>query len=92
MAACVAMPVKIRRSFSVNALVAICESRFMMPRSSSPWSNGTHIVDRMPCMMMLWAPEKRLSMVASEESTACFSRMTSLMMLLERMISSFCSP
>ena len=41
-----------------------------MPSSSSWCSSGTVIVERMPCMMMEWAPEKRLSMVASDDSTA----------------------
>ena len=66
-AACAAMPVKICRSFSVNALVAICESMCMMPSSSSPCSSGTHMVERMPCMMIECAPEKRESMVASDD-------------------------
>ena len=58
MAACAAMPVQICKSFSVNALVAICESRCMRPRISSAWSSGTVMVERMPCMMIEWAPEK----------------------------------
>ena len=59
--------VKICRSFSVNALVAICESMCMMPSSSSAWSSGTHMVERMPCMMIECAPEKRESIVASDD-------------------------
>jgi hypothetical protein len=39
---------------------------------------GTVMVERMPCMMIEWAPEKRLSMVASEESTAALCWVTSL--------------
>jgi adenylate cyclase len=39
----------------------------MMPSSSSPWSSGTHMVERIPCMMIECAPEKRESMVASDD-------------------------
>ena len=41
-----------------------------MPSSSSPCSSGTVIVERMPCMMIECAAEKRLSIVASDDSTA----------------------
>ena len=78
-AAWLAMPVKSCRSFSVNALVAISESMCMMPSSSSSCSSGTLMVERMPCMMIECAPEKRLSIVASDDSTAVLCCTTSLM-------------
>ena len=87
-AACAAMPVKICRSFSVKALVAICESMCMMPSSSSTWSSGTHMVERMPCMMIECAPEKRESMVASDESTAFLCCSTSARIDLDSTICS----
>ena len=40
-----------------------------MPSSSSWWSSGTVIVERMPCMMIECAAENRLSIVASDDST-----------------------
>ena len=84
-----AMPAKICRSFSVKALVAIIESRCMIPSSSSWWSSGTVIVERMPCMMIECAAEKRLSMVASDDSTAALLVTTSFRIDFDRTICSF---
>ncbi len=69
-AAWLAMFWNICRSFSVNAFVAICESRIMMPSKSPECSSGTAMLERMPCMIIECAPLNRLSTIASELSTA----------------------
>ena len=47
-----------------------------MPSSSSPDSSGTHIVERMPCMMIECAPENRASIVASPSKDTNAGRVT----------------
>ena len=49
------------------------------------------MVERMPCMMIECAPEKRESIEASLESTAALSRSTSLMMVVESTTCSSCA-
>ena len=77
-AAWLAMPANSCRSFSPKASVATMLSRCMTPSSSSWWTSGTVMVERMPCMMIEWAPEKRLSIEASADSTAVFCCTTSV--------------
>ena len=61
----------------------------MIPKSSSRWSSGTVMVERIPCMMTECAAEKRLSMVASDDSTDALLVTTSARIDLDSTICSF---
>ncbi|MNC96443.1 hypothetical protein D3C83_138150 [compost metagenome] len=68
----------------MNAFDVNSESRCMIPRRSEPYSSGRVIVERMPCMMIEWAPENRESIVASDDSTAALLFSTSCITVRDR--------
>ncbi len=50
------------------------------------------MVERIPAMMIELAPQNRSSVVASADNTAAALVITSLIRVVERTISEFCSP